>query len=291
MANQMPRSDNFTVGPVILSYTDSLFEARAVNQGDEPKFGCNVLYDDAVAAQIHAEVERIGRQAFPTEWDVPNRCHKPIRGIAEKPGYGNRAKYFSNISAKFQPKVVGPDQQPVINVIDPMTQRKPVYGGCVAYVNINVYSYRHPQGGPGVSLGVAAVMKVGDGEPLNERGEVDIQKAFAGVPVSPPQGAQAPAGGQFGAPVAQAPQGGYAAPAPQQAPQGQPTFGALQGAPQGGYAAPAPQGQPNFGAPQGGYAAPAPQQAPQGQPNFGAPQGGQHPVTGAPIPPVGYPQQ
>jgi len=254
MANQMPRSDNFTVGPVILSYTDSLFEARAVNQGDEPKFGCNILFDDGAAAQIHAEVERIGRQAFPTEWDIPNRCHRPIRQIAEKPAYGDRAKYFANISAKFQPKVVGPDQQPVINVLDPMSQRKPIYGGAVAYVYINVYSYRHPQGGPGVSLGVAAVMKTGDGEPLNERGEVDVQKAFAGVPVQPPQGAQAPAAGQFGAPV----QG-----APQQAPQGY---------------APQPQGQPNFG-------------APQGQPNFGAPMGGVHPVTGAPVPPVGYPQQ
>ena len=143
--SNLPRSDSFTVGPVILSYVGSLFEARAVNNG-EPKFGCNILFDETVRQQIDAQVEVIGRQAFPQEWDVPKRCKRPVRLLAEKSNYTEQQDklpgigYFANISSKFEPQVVDPNRQPIINVVDPTTGKKPLYGGCTGYVFINVYA-------------------------------------------------------------------------------------------------------------------------------------------------------
>ncbi|MBA1446506.1 MAG: DUF2815 family protein [Chromatiales bacterium] len=204
--SQMPRSENFTVGPVRLSYTDTLFEARSIN-GSEPKFGCTILMEETVRQQIDQQVEAIGRAAFPQEWDTPQRCKKPIRLLAEKPNYVQQAGSmpgvvcFASLSAgKYQPQVVDGDRQPIpLNVTDPTTGLKPIYGGCQAYVSISVFSYRHPQGGLGVSLGVSAVLKYADGTPLIEGGQVDVQSAFVNVPAAPPAAAMVPTQGMTSA--------------------------------------------------------------------------------------------
>ncbi len=268
--SQMPKSENFVVGPVVLSYTNGLFEARSVN-GGEAKFGCNILLDEQAAQTINAQVEAVGRQAFPQDWSVPNRCKKPVRVLAEKPAYTSQqdklpgVRYFASVGSSFAPQMAGPDKLPLINLTDPLTGKKPVYGGVRAYVFINVYSYRHPQGGPGVSLGLHAVMKCQDGPELIEQGAVDVQAAFANIPAAPPAGAFAPQayGQQPPAPQAFAPQ----AFAPQAfAPQ---AYGQQPPAPQAyGQQPPAPAPAPDF---LGG----------------GQPAGGVHPFTGQYIPPVG----
>jgi len=194
----MPKSDFFLVGPVTLSYVDALFEAKAGPSGGKPKFSSAIIFDDAVKAQIEAQIDAVGRAAFPQEWDVPNRCKKAVRVLAEKPAYADQiakmpgATHFCSISSMFAPQVVGADKQPLLNILDPVTQKKPIYGGVKAYVYVNCYAYRHPQGGPGVSLGVSAVMKYMDGEPLIEQGSVDVQSAFASIPAGAPVAPVAP---------------------------------------------------------------------------------------------------
>ena len=257
----MPKSELFVVGPVMLSYTDGLTEKSAVEQGGTEKFSCNILFNESVRQQLATQVDAIGRQAFPELWDLANHggLHHPIRNTGEKPVYAKQMEilgdrtFFASVSTQYEPTIVGPDRLPVPMIKDPMTGRKPVYGGCIAYLYLNAWSYSHPKGGRGVSLGLNTVLKYMDGPELIERGAVDVQAVFAQIPPPPagaPQGQPAP---QF------QPQ-----PAPQFQPQPAPGFQqAPQGQPQG-YPQQAPQGQPQ-GYPQQapqGY----PQQAPQGQP-------------------------
>jgi hypothetical protein len=196
----MPKSETVLVGPVTLSYPDGLFEARPGPNGGAAKYGCNIIYSEQTKQQIEALVEKLGQQAFPSEWAIPNRCKKPIRVLAEKPAYTEQANklisgaaYFSSLSSgKYAPQVLDPNKQPILsNQADPMG-RKPIYGGVQAYCLINAYSYRHPQGGPGVSLGVTAVMKYMDSEPLVEGGSLDVNLAFANVPQAPAAAASVP---------------------------------------------------------------------------------------------------
>lgn len=287
----MPKSDLFLVGPVVFSYADSLYTPRSVNNGPA-KYSCNILFDDNVRQQIEAYVEPLGLQAFPDEWNTPNRCHRPIRPLNERPQYQEQLgilpqgiAYFASCgSGLYPPKVVGKDQQAIPDIIDPMTGRKPMYGGCVGYIQINAFSYRHPQGGPGVSLGVSTVIKLADGNPLVEGGGVNIGKLFESIPTAMPAG--------FGLPAGQAAPQGQAQPQAQQQQQFQPTPQAQVQPQQAGmfdqYGNPI-QPQPQQQVQQVQQAAPL-QQGQQFQQAQTPPAGQQqqapavHPTTGAPIP-------
>lgn len=252
------KSEAFTIGPVTLAYVDSqnssLFSPKTNDQGKET-YGCMIIFNEDVRQLLQGQIDQVGRQAFGAEWDNPHSSLK--RGIhyaqeKENIAAQNRGQYYANVSSQFPPQVVDATQKPIINTIDPMTGRKPVYDGVVAYVSVNVYSFANKA--RGVSIGLGPVMKVGDAEPMALGGGVDVATAFANVPKFAPQGAPAPAMGQ---PMQ-----------PQQPPQ-QPA-GAF---PNAGYLPTQPPQQPP--------------QAPAGFQNAGyQPQGGHNPQTGQYVPPV-----
>jgi len=188
--------------------------------------------------------------------------------------------YWINASTQFQPPVVGPDRQPVINEAD-------VYSGRNCVINISFYNMSGTTkdgkaGKRGLSTNFNAVMLLEGGE----------REGGGGVQVDPNQ-----VFGQFQVDMGLVNQGG---PAPSASPSSDP-FGGQQ------HQAPAPQGSPFGGQPQA--PAPTPQQTPppqQGQPNpFGqgapapvlqgqpqpSPFGGQAPAPQAPAGQFGGGQQ
>ena len=105
------KSDDFTVGPVVLSYVGGLFESRAFSDADDSQatYSAVIIFGDDVRRTLDQHVDHVGNQAFPTEWRIPNRCHRPIRSIEEKPQYVQQsdklggARWFANVKSRFQP--------------------------------------------------------------------------------------------------------------------------------------------------------------------------------------------
>lgn len=244
------KSDYFTVGPVVLSYVDPLFVPqpdRKKTPGSE-RYTVNIIYGPDIAQQIQAYVDQVGRQAFPKDYDIPNKVKKPIRQTEERPAYAAvyPGNFFSTAKSLFKPTVVDENHNPIVlNEIDLMVGQKQIYAGVLAYVSINAWTSRHPEGGPAVSLGIQAVLKYADGTPIPEGGSVDVAEVFANVPsgVTGPVPAQPatvaqpqPAVAQAVGPVANAPVTPQApitpVPAQVQAPVAQPMVAPGQPAPQ-----------------------------------------------------------
>lgn len=253
MTNQ---STNVTTGEVRLSYVN-LFQPRANNQGEEPKYSATVLIpksDTATMQRIQAAVQAaIAKGVESGFWSAGAQPDVPIRdgdGLKPQSGepYGPECKghWVIACSSKQKQEIVDINMSPIID----QTQ---VYSGMYGRVNINFYPYNNRKKGIGAGLG--PVQKLRDGEPLG--GRMTAEAAFGSTP--PPT---APA--SWGTPTQAY---GQQPPAYGQ----QPGYGAPQ---QPNYGAPAmPPQQPGYGQP------PAPQAQGQGQPTY--PQ--VDPITGKPI--------
>ena len=112
-----------------------------------------------------------------------------VRPNGEAFGEECRGHWVFTASSKQAPQVVDMNLNPIINQTD-------VYSGCYARVCVNFFPY-NSNGKRGVGIGLNAVQKIEDGEPLG--GRVSAAEAF-------------------GAPMAAAPQQQFQTYAPQQVP-------------------------------------------------------------------------
>ena len=191
-----------------LSYPH-LFQARAVQAGDDPKFGAAFLIPKnnpavpAIFAAIEAEKG--------AKWgsSIPPTVKSTLYDGDTDPKYNidavNHGHYILNASS-------GQDQPPVLvdtsrqKVINPAT----FYAGC--YVNTDIGFYAYDKGvSKGIAAGLNGVQFAADGERIDGRPTAeDMFGAPAGAP--PPI---APAVGSQGVPGPQphaAPAAGYAPP-------------------------------------------------------------------------------
>ena len=185
----------------ILSFPN-LFQPRAVQQGDDPKYGVTVLIadNDPQLATILALQEQEKQNGFPSGFpDTGKVFCKPSK---DAPGY-HQISGGAKVDQK--PHLVGPDLQPIMD-------QSQVYAGAVAWVQFNTFTYNQPVN-KGVSAGLNGVMITGeegalgrlDGKPTVENMFGDV--AGGAAPVAPAPVAPAPVAPV--APVAPAP-----APAP-----------------------------------------------------------------------------
>lgn len=172
-----------------LSFTH-LFEPYANTPGQEAKYSVTVLVpkadfatkqgiDAAETAAKHNGVSKCWNGTMPPL--VASAVHDGdgVRPNGEAFGEECRGCWVFTASSKQPPQVVDMNLNPIINQSD-------VYSGCYARVCVNFFPY-NSNGKRGIGIGLQAVQKIEDGEPLG--GRVSAAEAF-GTPLSAPQSVQ-----------------------------------------------------------------------------------------------------
>ena len=191
----------------IMSYPH-LFTPRAVQPGDDPKYGLTVLIrkDDPQLAQVQQALEAEKANGFPQGF--PGNAKVFLRDCVEtQPGNAELANYMeirTGASAEFKPTVVDSNLQPVM---DPGA----AVPGEIAWVAFNTFTYNRAVS-KGVAAGLNAVMLTGelgplgrlDNRPTAEQLFGDIVGGAApapAVPAAPQPAAPAQANFMGGAPA------------------------------------------------------------------------------------------
>lgn len=165
-----------------LSFTH-LFEPYANNPGQEAKYSVTVLVpksDIATKQRMDAAITAAKQQGVSKCWNgvmppvVATAVHDGdgVRPNGEPFGEECRGHWVFTASSTQPPQVVDLNLNPIINQTD-------VYSGCYARVCVNFFPY-NSNGKRGVGIGLQAVQKIEDGEPLG--GRVSAAEAF-GTPM------------------------------------------------------------------------------------------------------------
>ena len=133
----------------------TLFKARAANEGAEPRFSINILFDPAAqksaeyaalrAAVKAAIIKTWGQEKF-NDKGFMGRLRSPFREAAEKSYEGYQAGWtFISAWSKQQPGVVD-------GRLQDMTESE-VWSGQIGRLEVNPFTYQQ-QGNIGVSFGL-----------------------------------------------------------------------------------------------------------------------------------------
>lgn len=157
---------------VRLSYPQ-LFQAKAM-EGSKPKFSATLLLNKKTHAKEIAQLEKmIERAALDKFGKKVTLKHTPLHDGNEKEdkeGYGDEVMYLV-AKSDTRPAVV--DQKKA-----PLTEADgKIYGGCYVNAFVEIFAYKHPTGGSGVSAGLKAIQFFRDGDSFGA-GPVDTDKVF-----------------------------------------------------------------------------------------------------------------
>lgn len=200
---------------VVLSYPH-LFTPRAVQPGQDPKFGANfILPDNFDWTQVQAAIQEAIAEKFGT--NVPQNLNMPwdVVPATDKNGNPNHyaGRYFIKSGAQqdSRPQVVDQNVNPVID-------QSLVFAGCIVNAYIQAFAY-DKQVNRGVSFGLNAIQIVDNSENVVRLagGGRDASEVFQAVPGAPaptaastpvaPAPAPAPAAPPAAAPAAPVPPG------------------------------------------------------------------------------------
>jgi hypothetical protein len=168
------RENQVVTGEVRLSYAN-LFKARAMNEGETPKYGSMILIpkkDKATVARFN-EAQEFAKQEGKNKFGgkVPANLKTPLRdGDEEYPDDPNFAgMWFFNASNQRRPIVVDRSKSPLTEDDDE------IYSGVYGKVVVNLFAYAGKS--KGIAAGFEAFQKTRDGERLGGGG-IDIDDAF-----------------------------------------------------------------------------------------------------------------
>lgn len=125
--------------------------------------------DKATVAKIEAAIDAVKAQPkaaqvwggkFLASFKTPLRDGDTERDLDKSPEY--KGHWFINASSKNKPDVV--DAQ-----LNPILEKKEVYGGMFGRASINFYAYNF-NGNKGIGAGLNNIQKLADGEPLGGAG-------------------------------------------------------------------------------------------------------------------------
>lgn len=150
----------------------SVFEARAIGEGDKKKFSLTMLFNipeikkDPEQVKLWDGLVRAVKDAAREEWGdkVPPSLKSPFRDGKEKQeyeGYGEGI-IFVVASSLTRPGIVDRNVQRIIDPAD-------FYAGCYARAVVNTYTWKY-MGKFGVSIGLQNIQKLEDGDPFGGRG-------------------------------------------------------------------------------------------------------------------------
>lgn len=149
-------------GKVRLSYCN-VFEARASQDGGEPKYSVSLLIpksDTATVAMIEKAIESTIQDATAKTFQGKAKGLKlPLRdGDTEKDDPAYEGHWFLSASSKQKPIILDENRNAVL---DPRV----IYSGCYGRASINFFAF-NTNGNRGIAAGLNAIMKLTDGEPL-----------------------------------------------------------------------------------------------------------------------------
>jgi hypothetical protein len=164
MTNQI--NTKVVTGKIRMSYAN-LFTARAIAEGQEPKYSLCVLIpksDKETIRKINGAIDA-AKKAGASLWGgkLPSNLKTPLRdGDEERPDQEEYAgHYFLNATSKQKPGIV---DRNLNEIIDPSE----VYSGCYGRVSLNFYAFNQA-GNKGIGCGLQNVQKLADGESLTGR--------------------------------------------------------------------------------------------------------------------------
>lgn len=162
-------STRIKLGPAVGSYA-TIFEPRAIDETQEPRYSITLLFDKKTAdkqlAELQKMVDFVAVQKFgpkAKELMKQGKIRNPIRdGDTDKPDNSTYAgKVFVGMSTKQRPGIVDRHLQPV-------TDKSEAYSGCKFVASVNVFAYDRA-GNKGVSLGLNNLMVYEKGDRIDGR--------------------------------------------------------------------------------------------------------------------------
>ena len=160
-----------------VSYEHIMTAAAPQNNPNADKvYSCALLIDkndtETVKA-IEAAIAAATVAGKEKKWGgtVPRKLATPLTDGDDQEREEYAGMVYFNCKSKRRPGVMGRDKQPI-------TDPEEVYSGMWAILSVNFYPYS-VTGNNGVGVGLNAVLKVADGEPLGGGG--DGTGAFSGV--------------------------------------------------------------------------------------------------------------
>lgn len=160
-------SSTVKTGKCRLSFPN-LFEPRAVNEGDKPKYGCSLIIPKSDKAAIKAIEKAIAHCAEANKGKfkkgkVPTNLKHPLRDGDEdrEDDEAYEDCMFINANSAKKPQCV----QKVAGAMEVITEVDILYSGCYVKAMINFFVYNTGQS-EGVAAGLNGIFKVADGEPL-----------------------------------------------------------------------------------------------------------------------------
>lgn len=160
------QSTKVVTGKVRFCYA-YVFEARAMNEGEEPKYSVCILIDKSDKAtldKINAAIEAakvVGKAKLAGKsGKVPTNVKTTLRdGDIDRPDDEAFAgMMFINANSSRRPQVVDASLNPII---DP----EEFYSGCYGRASVNFYAYDF-NGNKGIACGLNNLQKLEDGERL-----------------------------------------------------------------------------------------------------------------------------
>lgn len=158
------QSTKVVTGKVRFCYVNA-FEARAMNEGEEPKYSVCILIDKSDKAtldKINAAIEAakiVGKAKLAGKnGKVPTNVKTTLRdGDIDRPDDEAFAgMMFVNANSSRRPQVVDTSLNPII---DP----EEFYSGCYGRASVNFYAYDF-NGNKGIACGLNNLQKLEDGE-------------------------------------------------------------------------------------------------------------------------------
>lgn len=159
----MENETKVITGKVRFSYAN-VFEAKAVNEGDTPKFGVSLIIpkkdkvtikkiENAIAAALEEGKAKFGGK-------VPKNFKQPLRdGDEEREDDEVYAgSMFVNANSPRRPGLVDENT-------DPIMDKEDFYSGCYGRASINFYAF-NSNGNKGIACGLNNLQKLEDGERL-----------------------------------------------------------------------------------------------------------------------------
>lgn len=152
-------------GKVRFSYAN-VFEPKAVNEGEEPKYSMCVIISkddkktlDAIRKAVEAAKQVYKAKLADKNGRIPSNIKTPLRDgdneRADDPAFEN--SYFLNCSSNRRPSIVDKDLAPIMG-------REEFYSGCYGRVSLNFYAFNVQS--KGIAAGLNNIQKLSDGERL-----------------------------------------------------------------------------------------------------------------------------
>lgn len=167
-------------------------EPRAQNEGDEPKYSIQMIFDKTDAKALKPLIQIIANAAAAKWGDVskwPRMKYNPMTSDLEHGEDGDMSsvekhllgKMTLNARNKNKPGIVGPDAKPLFDADD-------FYSGCTARAALGCFAYDN-SGNKGVSFALNNLMKVGDADRLD--GQSKAEDDFSSFAVETTEGSEA----------------------------------------------------------------------------------------------------